>query len=207
MKVFSKPESLLAECPWSVGQCIYSQERIQGTPNIEDSKQDSTQMCSECRHHIRQCLRPWSWSTARRPIIQRHQQGRLPRPQSMTVLKVLAVSRVMVAWQPVGIAWGMWLLSSFQFMAFCVGVYDMCVRYTKQRRQFGASIASFQLVQERLSRMQANIQVHPFFKFMIWNPLLSGLWLCLMLTGLLWVFTVCWWREWMLKMPNGCSFI
>ena len=39
------------------------------------------------------------------------------------------------------------------------GVFDMCVRYTKQRRQFGAPLGGFQLVQERLARMSANIQV------------------------------------------------
>lgn len=56
---------------------------------------------------------------------------------------VLAMSRCMVAWQPVGLV---------------TGVYDMVLRYTSQRRQFGAPLASFQLVQERLSRMQATIQ-------------------------------------------------
>lgn len=46
--------------------------------------------------------------------------------------KVLALSRVMVAWQPVGLA---------------LGAYDMCARYLAQRRQFGAPLASFQLMQ------------------------------------------------------------
>ena len=49
----------------------------------------------------------------------------------------------MVAWQPVGIA---------------AGVFDMCVRYVKERHQFGASLGSFQLVQEKLARMLANIE-------------------------------------------------
>ena len=48
--------------------------------------------------------------------------------------KVLAISRVMVAWQPVGIA---------------MGVYDMCVRYVKERSQFGAPLAAFQATQEK----------------------------------------------------------
>lgn len=52
--------------------------------------------------------------------------------------KVLAISRVMVAWQPVGLA---------------LGVYDMAARYTKQRQQFGAPLAAFQLMQEKLVRM------------------------------------------------------
>ena len=57
--------------------------------------------------------------------------------------KVLAVSRVMVAWQPVGVA---------------AGVYDMCVRYLKQREQFGTPLAAFQASQEKLARMQGNVQ-------------------------------------------------
>lgn len=57
--------------------------------------------------------------------------------------KVLAISRIMVAWQPVGLA---------------LGAYDMCARYLQQRRQFGAPLAAFQLMQEKLQRMLANIQ-------------------------------------------------
>ncbi|KAL4189725.1 hypothetical protein AMTRI_Chr08g166800 [Amborella trichopoda] len=57
--------------------------------------------------------------------------------------KVLAVSRVMVAWQPIGIA---------------MGVYDMCHRYLQERKQFGVPLASFQINQEKLVRMLGNIQ-------------------------------------------------
>lgn len=57
--------------------------------------------------------------------------------------KILALSRVMVAWMPVGMA---------------MGAYDMAARYVKERRQFGAPLASFQLVQERLARMLGNVQ-------------------------------------------------
>ena len=60
--------------------------------------------------------------------------------------KVLAVSRIMVAWQPVGMA---------------MGAYDMAVRYASQRHQFGAPLAGFQLTQDRLAKMLASIQV-PF---------------------------------------------
>lgn len=56
---------------------------------------------------------------------------------------MLAMSRCLVAWQPVGLV---------------VGVYDMVLRYTSQRRQFGAPLAAFQLVQERLARMLGTIQ-------------------------------------------------
>ncbi|KAB2630514.1 acyl-coenzyme A oxidase 4 [Pyrus ussuriensis x Pyrus communis] len=57
--------------------------------------------------------------------------------------KVLAVSRVMVAWQPIGL---------------CMGVYDMCHRYLKERKQFGAPLAAFQINQEKLVRMLGNVQ-------------------------------------------------
>ena len=46
------------------------------------------------------------------------------------------MSRIMVAWQPVGMA---------------MGAYDMVVRYLSQRQQFGAPLASFQLSQVRRS--------------------------------------------------------
>lgn len=69
---------------------------------------------------------------------------RLPGVESFKdTNKVLAISRVMVAWQPVGV---------------CMGVYDMCARYLKEREQFGVPLASFQLLQEKLQRMLANIQ-------------------------------------------------
>ncbi|KAF7144779.1 hypothetical protein RHSIM_Rhsim04G0127300 [Rhododendron simsii] len=57
--------------------------------------------------------------------------------------KVLAASRLMVAWQPIGIS---------------MGVYDMCHRYLKERKQFGAPLAAFQLTQQKLVCMLGNIQ-------------------------------------------------
>ncbi|XP_072982812.1 acyl-coenzyme A oxidase 4, peroxisomal isoform X3 [Typha latifolia] len=57
--------------------------------------------------------------------------------------KVLAVSRIMVAWQPIGIS---------------MGVFDICHRYLRERKQFGAPLAAFQLNQEKLVRMLGNIQ-------------------------------------------------
>ncbi|XP_024371619.1 acyl-coenzyme A oxidase 4, peroxisomal [Physcomitrium patens] len=57
--------------------------------------------------------------------------------------KVLAVSRIMVAWQPIGIA---------------MGVYDICHRYLLERKQFGAPLAALQINQEKLVRMLGNIQ-------------------------------------------------
>ena len=70
--------------------------------------------------------------------------ARLPGVSSFAdTNKVLAISRIMVAWQPVGIA---------------MGVYDMCVRYLGERTQFGAPLAAFQTSQEKLARMLGNIQ-------------------------------------------------
>eukprot|EP00455_Lapot_gusevi_P003244 TRINITY_DN1132_c0_g1_i1.p1 TRINITY_DN1132_c0_g1~~TRINITY_DN1132_c0_g1_i1.p1 ORF type:complete len:460 (-),score=108.90 TRINITY_DN1132_c0_g1_i1:103-1419(-) len=60
-----------------------------------------------------------------------------------SVNQALSSSRVIVAWQPVGIA---------------MGIYDNTLKYVKEREQFGAPLAAFQLVQERLVRMLGNIQ-------------------------------------------------
>lgn len=69
---------------------------------------------------------------------------RLPGVSSFSdTNKVLGLSRVMVAWQPVGLS---------------LGAYDMCARYLAQRKQFGAPLASFQLMQEKLQRMLSTIQ-------------------------------------------------
>ncbi|CAI8612800.1 unnamed protein product [Vicia faba] len=57
--------------------------------------------------------------------------------------KVLAVSRVMVAWQPIGIS---------------MGIYDMCHRYLNERKQFGAPLAAFQINQQKLVQMLSNVQ-------------------------------------------------
>ncbi|KAJ0028724.1 hypothetical protein Pint_34866 [Pistacia integerrima] len=58
-------------------------------------------------------------------------------------IQVLAVSRVMVAWQPIGIS---------------MGVYDMCHRYLKERKQFGAPLAAYQINQQKLVQMLGNVQ-------------------------------------------------
>ncbi|OIW07460.1 hypothetical protein TanjilG_24322 [Lupinus angustifolius] len=57
--------------------------------------------------------------------------------------KVLALSRVMVAWQPIGAS---------------MGIYDMCHRYLKERKQFGAPLAAFQINQQKLVKMLSNVQ-------------------------------------------------
>ncbi|CAK9139980.1 unnamed protein product [Ilex paraguariensis] len=71
-------------------------------------------------------------------------EDRLPGVNSFQdTNKVLAVSRVMVAWQPIGIS---------------MGVYDMCDRYLKERKQFGAPLAAFQITQQKLVQMLGNVQ-------------------------------------------------
>uniref|UniRef100_A0A2P2JNG8 Uncharacterized protein MANES_08G093200 n=2 Tax=Rhizophora mucronata TaxID=61149 RepID=A0A2P2JNG8_RHIMU len=57
--------------------------------------------------------------------------------------KVLAVSRLTVTWQPIGVS---------------MGVYDMCHRYLKERKQFGAPLAAFQILQQKLVHMLGNVQ-------------------------------------------------
>lgn len=56
--------------------------------------------------------------------------------------KVLKMTRAAVAWQAVGCA---------------RGAYEAAVKYTKKREQFGKPIASFQLVQNHLVEMVANL--------------------------------------------------
>jgi Acyl-CoA dehydrogenases len=58
------------------------------------------------------------------------------------VARVLTATRVGVAWEAVGHA---------------VACYEAALTYAKQREQFGKPIASFQLVQEKLVRMLADI--------------------------------------------------
>lgn len=56
--------------------------------------------------------------------------------------KVLRMTRAGVAWQAVG----------------CMaGAYQLALDYCRQRQQFGRAIAGFQLVQDRLSQMLANL--------------------------------------------------
>ena len=57
--------------------------------------------------------------------------------------EVLEHSRVFVAWTAIGLA---------------VGVYDNAIKYLNNRTQFGVKLTSFQLTQEKLSRMMGHIQ-------------------------------------------------
>jgi len=63
----------------------------------------------------------------------------------------LAYSRLFAAWVAVGIA---------------VGIYDNTIKYINSREQFGAKISSFQLTQEKLSRMMGYIQA---MLLMLWR--------------------------------------
>jgi glutaryl-CoA dehydrogenase len=58
------------------------------------------------------------------------------------VANVLRATRSMVAWMASGAA---------------AGAYEAALRYTTRREQFGHPIAGFQLVQEKLARMLANV--------------------------------------------------
>lgn len=57
--------------------------------------------------------------------------------------KVLLATRIGVAWF---------------VSALAAGAYETCLKYALERKQFGRPIASFQLIQERLSRMLANVE-------------------------------------------------
>ena len=61
---------------------------------------------------------------------------------AQSVGRVLEVSRVSVAWIPVGI---------------CQGAVEKTIEYVKKRSAFGASLASNQLIQEKLVRMTAMV--------------------------------------------------
>ena len=65
--------------------------------------------------------------------------------------QVLEHSRIFVAWVAVGIA---------------LGVYDNTIKYINNRNQFGVKISSFQLTQEKLSRMMGHIQA---MLLMVWR--------------------------------------
>ncbi|KAL2902063.1 Acyl-coenzyme A oxidase 4 peroxisomal [Bienertia sinuspersici] len=81
-------------------------------------------------------------------------EDRLPGVSSFQdTSKVLAVSRVMVAWQPIGIS---------------MGVYDMCHRYLKERKQFGAPLAAFQINQQKLVQMLGNVQAMFLVGWRLW---------------------------------------
>lgn len=65
--------------------------------------------------------------------------------------EVLLHSRVCVCAIAVGIA---------------LGIYDNCIKYLNNRTQFGVKLVSFQLVQDKLVRMMANIQA---MLLMVWR--------------------------------------
>lgn len=68
---------------------------------------------------------------------------RLQQAQSFAdTARVLRMTRAAVAWQAVGCA---------------AGAYELALAYCKQREQFGKKIAAFQLVQDRLAQMLANV--------------------------------------------------
>ena len=70
-------------------------------------------------------------------------ENRLPGCRSFRdVARVLTLTRYTVAWRALGVA---------------LAAYEAALAYAKEREQFGRPIASFQLVQDKLSRMLAEI--------------------------------------------------
>ena len=71
------------------------------------------------------------------------ERNRLQKANSFAdTAKVLRMTRAGVAWQAVG---------------NMAGAYELTLDYTRRRKQFGRPIAGFQLVQDRLAQMLANI--------------------------------------------------
>jgi glutaryl-CoA dehydrogenase len=69
--------------------------------------------------------------------------NRLARSQSFKdTARVLTATRFGVAWEAVGHA---------------VAAYEIALKYTRQRVQFGKPIASFQIIQQKLATMLANV--------------------------------------------------
>jgi hypothetical protein len=83
------------------------------------------------------------------PISKRHigepkqEANRLQQDQSFRdTVRVLKMTRFMVGWEATGCA---------------MGAYENALKYCQERLQFGKPIASFQLVQDLLAKMLANI--------------------------------------------------
>jgi alkylation response protein AidB-like acyl-CoA dehydrogenase len=66
---------------------------------------------------------------------------------SNSVSKVFLSSRIGCAWGVIGL---------------CIGAYDVAIKYVIERKQFGKSLSSFQLVQEKLTKIMGNIQAMTF---------------------------------------------
>jgi len=73
--------------------------------------------------------------------------------------EVLLHSRVCVCAVAVGIA---------------LGIYDNCIKYLNSRNQFGVKLVSFQLVQDKLVRMMANIQAMLLMTWRVFNLYQEG---------------------------------
>jgi glutaryl-CoA dehydrogenase len=71
------------------------------------------------------------------------EENRLQQDSSFRdTAKVLRMTRFLVGWEATGCQ---------------MGAYENALRYTQQRLQFGKPIASFQLVQDLLAKMLANV--------------------------------------------------
>jgi len=78
---------------------------------------------------------------------------------SRSATQVLTMTRVGVAWEGVGHA---------------MGAYEAALNYAKQRQQFGRPIASFQMIQEKLVKMLAEITAMQLFTWRLSQLLDQG---------------------------------
>ena len=65
-----------------------------------------------------------------------------------------------------------WVLSIATGVA--MGIYDNCIKYLNNRNQFGVKLTSFQLVQDKLVRMMANIQAMLLMTWRVFNLYQEG---------------------------------
>ena len=72
---------------------------------------------------------------------------------------VLHWSRLIIAWGPVGLS---------------MGAFDRCLHYLQHRKQFGVPLVSFQLVQDKLMRMLANIQAMLYMALQVTGQAAKG---------------------------------
>ena len=75
---------------------------------------------------------------------------RLPKAKNFqdSVSQSLLFSRLGVSWGSVGV---------------CIGAYDAVIKYCSNRMQFGRKLSSFQLVQDKLTKIMGNIQAMMFY--------------------------------------------
>eukprot|EP01017_Pseudomicrothorax_dubius_P026320 TRINITY_DN2928_c0_g3_i1.p1 TRINITY_DN2928_c0_g3~~TRINITY_DN2928_c0_g3_i1.p1 ORF type:complete len:411 (+),score=95.07 TRINITY_DN2928_c0_g3_i1:117-1349(+) len=80
------------------------------------------------------------------------EEEKLPKATDFNATnQILRHSRVFVPWAALGV---------------CIGTYDNAIKYLSERKQFGVPLTSFQLVQEKLTRMMGSIQAIMMFNWL-----------------------------------------